>query len=260
MHKAALLHRLGVVLAVIVLLTSAIGLLLLNGIQSPLKQLTAATEKFRQGDLSSRAHYEAGNEFGTLSRAFNSLAETVQVELENNAATIHFEEILRSQDETHALCQELLKSLLQYTGSQIGAVYLLNSTRKTEFEHFESIGLNSAARAAFPAASGEGEFGAALATRRIQRVAGHPGGHPLRFFQRDWRIHAARDGHRPHFLAGASCCGDHFSGQRAELFRGADPGRKRRTWGLMSARLNNSMSLHEIRAIGGEAGAPESRA
>lgn len=67
----------------------------------------------------------------------------------------------------------MLKVLLQHTGSQLGAVYLLNEA-KTEFEHFESIGLAVAGRASFSAEGREGEFGAALASRRIERITDIP--------------------------------------------------------------------------------------
>ena len=77
------------------------------------------------------------------------------------------------EDEVHAFCREMLKALLQHTGSQVGAVYFLNED-KAAFEHFESIGLGAGARASFSATHLEGELGAALAARQIQRITSIP--------------------------------------------------------------------------------------
>ena len=65
--------------------------------------------------------------------------------------------MLRKED-LRIFCQEVLQSLLQHTGLQIGAVYLLDE-QKTNFEHFESIGLAGGNRNSFSATGREGEFG-----------------------------------------------------------------------------------------------------
>jgi signal transduction histidine kinase len=98
------------------------------------------------------------------------MADTIQVEMNVKARAAELAGVMLREIEARAFCRELLKGLLQHTGSQIGAVYLLNP-QKTAFEHFDSIGLSPGKRTSFSATEAEGEFGAALATGRIQRIA-----------------------------------------------------------------------------------------
>lgn len=165
--------RLGVMLGTILLLLIFIGYLMMKGIREPLKELALLAEEYRSGNMDVRSSYASANEFGMLSGAFNALAETVQAEFsgrENSAAVAG---VMLQEDELRPFCREMLKALLQQTGSQVGAVYLLDSGKKV-FEHFESIGMAAGKRASFSAESSEGEFGAALATRQIQHVKDIP--------------------------------------------------------------------------------------
>jgi signal transduction histidine kinase/CheY-like chemotaxis protein len=172
-QKVALNRRSTVIVAVILLLSLAIAGLLLRGIREPLRQLTAAAERFRQGDLDARSRYTAANEFGVLATAFDALAAAVQrqVQIAENAGQLA--DVMLREEEVQAFCRELLKALLTQTGSQVAAVYFLNEA-KTAFEHFESIGLDAGGRVSFAAATREGEFGAALATGRMQRITDIP--------------------------------------------------------------------------------------
>ncbi|OGP49708.1 MAG: hypothetical protein A2Y79_05325 [Deltaproteobacteria bacterium RBG_13_43_22] len=172
-EKDVLMRNLWIVLGVIFLLTLVVGYLLLINIQKPLKELTRAADRFGQGQLEARSRYSSANEFGTLSLAFNTLAKTVQEEWQSKESAAGIARAMLQEEELHAFCRELLKGLLEHTGSQIGAVYLLNE-QKTEFEHFESIGLVQEGRVSFSAAGLEGEFGPALATGRIQHLTEIP--------------------------------------------------------------------------------------
>lgn len=154
-------------LAMIFCLTIAWGLLTL--IKTPLKDLTAAMEGFRKGNLGTRCQSLSTNEFGLLADSFNEMADAIetQTRIDHNVAVLA--EIALNHEEIHLFCREILVGLLQHTGSQVGAIYFLNE-EKTAFVHFESIGLSASKRAAFSATLVEGEFGAALATRRIQHI------------------------------------------------------------------------------------------
>jgi signal transduction histidine kinase/CheY-like chemotaxis protein len=159
--------------AAILLLSLTVSWLLLKGIRTPLAALTAAADQFRIGRTDTRSEYISANEFGRLSAAFNSLADTIQTELQVKESAAEVSEVMLREDEAKAFCLELLKILLHHTGSQLGAVFLLNE-RKTDFEHFESIGLAHAGRASFSATRREGEFGPALACREIQYITDIP--------------------------------------------------------------------------------------
>ena len=172
--QADLIHRqlVGIV-AIILLLSWIIARRLLRGIQDPITDLTTATNAFRQGQLDARCGYTSANEFGALAVSFNSLADQIQLDMTNRAQAAQLAEAMLRENDAHAFCHELLTSLLQHTGSQMGAVYILNDA-KTTFELFGSIGLGTGGRAAFSATDLEGELGAALASRRIEHIVNIP--------------------------------------------------------------------------------------
>lgn len=172
-EKNSLHRRLALVLGGILGLMAFLAYYLLQAIRQPLAEIGQAAQRYSAGDLGARSSYAADNEFGLLSASFNSMAETVQAEVQRKERALAIAKVMQAEDEPRAFCRALLAGLLEHTGAQAGAVYLLNSA-KTEYEHFESIGLGSAARAAFSAEGREGELGAAMATRRIQHLADIP--------------------------------------------------------------------------------------
>ncbi|MCX6971229.1 MAG: response regulator [Verrucomicrobia bacterium] len=168
-----LLVQLAAITAAILLLSVFIAWYLLKTINGPLRHLAITASQLRQGKMDTRSQLVSANEFGTLSASFNAMADSIQREMmiEQNAAELAH--IMLGEDEVHAFCREMLKALLLHTGSQVGAVYFLNEAR-TDFEHFESIGLGAGGRTSFSATELEGELGAALATRKIQRITDIP--------------------------------------------------------------------------------------
>jgi methyl-accepting chemotaxis protein len=175
--RGALRRQLLIVLVAIVLVSLGVGYLILRGVRRPLKELTFATEQYRHGNLDARSRYASANEFGALAASFNDLAGTVQTNAQSRQKAARIAAVMLSEEEPRSFCRELLKALLQDTGSQVGALYLLNEA-KTDFEHFESIGLATGGRESFSAAELEGELGAALATRQIQRITERTRGSP----------------------------------------------------------------------------------
>jgi signal transduction histidine kinase/DNA-binding response OmpR family regulator/HAMP domain-containing protein len=172
-QRAALRHHLAVAFTVILALVLLVSGFLMSSVRTPLARLTDAAEHFHMGKLGVRCEYASANEFGALSASFNAMAAAIQTEMRINESAAQLAGVMLREEEVHAFCRELLKALLQHTGSQVGAVYFLNEA-KTAFEHFESIGLAADRRAAFSALELEGEVGVALATRQIQRVTDIP--------------------------------------------------------------------------------------
>lgn len=166
-------QRLSLYAGAILFLVLLIAYLLVRWIREPLKQLTAFANRFRQGDLKARSGYAFANEFGVLSTAFDAMADTVAAEIHLRDKAERLNAATARETEIRPFCRELLAALVDQTGSQIGAVYLLNP-QQTAFEHFESIGLGADARAAFSAEAREGEFGAALATNQVQHITTIP--------------------------------------------------------------------------------------
>lgn len=165
---------------VILLLSGGVVIVLLKGIRTPIKEITSVAEAYRLGDLTVRSMSVSKNELGTLSASFNHLAETVQAEIKINESTARISEMLLWEEHLHDFCRQLLKSLLEHTGSQMGAVYLLNE-EKSEFLHCASIGLHEGGRASFSALEHDGEFGAALAAKSIQHITDIPSDTPFTF-------------------------------------------------------------------------------
>lgn len=172
-ERDLLMAGLWTLLGFIFLVTITISYLLLKGIKGPLQELTSLAGEYRRGKLDARSGYESANEFGTLAASFNQLADSVQTELHSRESAARIAAVMLAEEDLRSFCRELLKSQLEYTGSQVGAFYLLNGEKRA-FEHFESIGLGNSCRGSFSAAALEGEFGAAMATGQIQRITDIP--------------------------------------------------------------------------------------
>ena len=155
------------------LMSLVIVLYLLRNIRQPLNELARSMQAFKTGDLSSRSPYALKNEFGALSDSYNQMAETIQ----QDTALKEKVSILASQmlgiNDAVQFFQATLSTLAENSSSQMAAVYLLNNDQKS-FEHFASIGLFEGARVSFAADNFEGEFGAALASKKIQHIANIP--------------------------------------------------------------------------------------
>lgn len=168
-QKDSLNLQLVTIILVSLLLSLVISWLLLKGIKEPLNQLTNVANQFRLGNMAVRSSYSSENELGILTSAFNSMADTVERQMIINEKSAKLVGVMLREIEARAFCREFLKALLDSTSSQIGAIYFLNP-QKSEFDHFESIGLGGEKRGSFSAALHEGEFGRALASRQMERI------------------------------------------------------------------------------------------
>jgi signal transduction histidine kinase/CheY-like chemotaxis protein len=81
--------------------------------------------------------------------------------------------LMLSKHEAKEFFQETLHALAVHTDSQMVAIYLLSEDQKT-FDYFESIGLDDKARLSFNALNFEGEFGALLASQKVQHIKNIP--------------------------------------------------------------------------------------
>jgi len=161
--------QLVILVAVILLLSVIINYILLRNIRKPLMQLTEAAHRFQEGDMQARSNYDSKNEFGILSSSFNTLAESIQQNMDLKESEAKLSALMLNENEAGIFFHTTLSALSMYTDSQIAAVYLLNDDKKT-FNHFESIGLDDNGRESFSAVNFEGEFGAALSSSRMQHI------------------------------------------------------------------------------------------
>jgi len=160
-----------VVIFFILLLTAFY--LLIKGIRVPVKELTRANQLFNEGDMNIRSSYISNNEFGKLSASFNQLAETIQSQIALDQKENDFYTTLFERGDLNVFSQALLKDLLDFSGSQMAAIYLLNN-EKSEFRLLESIGLSTGGRTSFSAQLKEGEFGKAMVSQQITHLQDIP--------------------------------------------------------------------------------------
>lgn len=172
-QKTAMNRHTALIVMTILLLAVVVFMYLIRLIRVPLRHLTEVAGRFSEGEMDARSEYVSANELGQLSSAFNALAETVETQMRINEQAAQLAGVMLRETEARKFCRELLKTLTEHTGSQIGAVYLLNP-QHTAFEHFESLGLGPDPIKSFSAVTCEGEFGAALATGKLQRVTAIP--------------------------------------------------------------------------------------
>ena len=239
-------EQLIVIAAVILALSLFIIWHLQKAINGPLRQLKTAAAQLRQGKMNARSGYVSANEFGVLSASFNAMADAVQTEILIEQHTAEVARVMLREDEIHAFCRETLKALLLHTGSQVGAFYFLNDAG-TDFEHFESIGQGNVGRASFSATDLEGELGAALATRRIQRITDIPADSRFTF--------AAVSGQfTPREILTIPVLSDHTMSAVVSLasVRAYDAPSIRlvnNVWSTLTARVNGVLAFRKIRAL-----------
>ena len=179
-QNQAIHRQLAVIVSVILLLGLVISWFLLKAIKTPLAELTTTAEQFGQGKLGARSGSVSTTEVGLLAQAFNTMAETIQGEMAFREQAVECKAAMVADLETRTSGLKVLESLMRLTGSQVGAIYLLNA-RGTDYEALESIGLGAAGRAPFSATMREGELGAAVATRKILRISEIPADTPFAF-------------------------------------------------------------------------------
>jgi len=172
-NKDSLLHFTLAAAAAAVTLSLAVFAAMMRNIRKPLHELATVIARYRKGERGARSGYVSTNEIGVLAGAIDELAETVetQTRIDEQAAQVAGA-MLREKD-ARDFCRALLQLLADHTGSQVGAIYLLDAAR-AGFDCFASLGLDNAAPARFPADTRAGEFGAALACGRMQRVTDIP--------------------------------------------------------------------------------------
>jgi signal transduction histidine kinase/DNA-binding response OmpR family regulator/HAMP domain-containing protein len=153
---------------------------LIRNIIKPVSELTKVTRQFEEGKLNTRSSYTSANEFGVLSEAFNKLAKTIQEEFSFKDRSVQLNESMLKGLETNQFMKNILGPLMKLTNAQVGAIYLLDD-QKTHFEHLESIGLDPSASNSYSALKFEGEFGAALARKKIMHITNIPAETSLSF-------------------------------------------------------------------------------
>ncbi len=173
-HKKSQLNIQLLILTLIILISILLINYLLNiFIKQPIVDFTNATQKFTEGDYNVRIDYSAKNELGTLAGSFNNMASVIQYQINMEKKVLKFNSSLFDREDFSFFFKEIIKSLVNATNSQIGAIYLLNE-EGTEYILQESIGLSKNAKHRFSAKFKEGEFGLALINKTITLIKDIP--------------------------------------------------------------------------------------
>lgn len=166
--------QLDLITLIILVLIFVIAWFIINSVRSPINQLIKVIEKFKDGNHNVRSEIQNQNEFGVLSDAFNTMIESISVNLNLSEKNNILVDSMLGNNNAHTFFQEMLPKLAELSNSQMAAVYILSDDKKS-FNHYESFGLSSEfIKMTFDAYSYEGEFGSALNSRQIQRVKNIP--------------------------------------------------------------------------------------
>ena len=88
----------GILLAVITLITGILGAFFMaRGIADPIKELSRATNRIAEGDLSHRVRVQASDEIGQLGISFNKMSESLQKTM---VSRDYFDNIIKSMIDT----------------------------------------------------------------------------------------------------------------------------------------------------------------
>jgi len=172
-EKNQLLSSLRFSLLFLFLISMVVSYILFKGIREPLLALTRITDEYRLGNFTLRSSNLSTNEIGKLADAFNNMAESVEQELTMKSNSAAIAQLLINENELHPFCKELLRSLQNYTHAQVVAIYFPNET-KTQFDHYESIGLDAVKCKSFSVNTSEGEFGKVLTTKELVIITDIP--------------------------------------------------------------------------------------
>jgi len=173
-------NQLLIITVIALLFTLLIVRDLIRLINKPLEELVQAIESYRAGERQARSKYTSKNQFGQLSKQFNEMIDKIETENLISNQSSQLSSVMLSQNDAQRFGQEVLKYLLQYTDSQMGAIYLLNE-QKSHFECFTSIGVSTHACSTFAVTKPEGQFGIALSTRKISIIRDIPQDCPFIF-------------------------------------------------------------------------------
>ncbi|MBW1868974.1 MAG: response regulator [Deltaproteobacteria bacterium] len=135
----------------------------------PVLEMTETSRKIQEGDLTARNRIESNDEIGFLADSFNNLADSMGSQIQVQGSVAHVSDTMVGARDITGFAGQLLKTLVETTGSNMGAFYLLASDG-ARFEHCASMGVNPELLEPFDASASEGELGKAALTREISHI------------------------------------------------------------------------------------------
>jgi len=142
-------------------------------IAKPIVDMSATTRKIRGGDYSVRHVVGSVDEIGFLASSINEMTASIEFYTNIQKGVADISETMIGRSSTEEFASELLKQLMEITGSNMSAFYILNE-EKSQFEHFTSVGANKELLTPFDAKNPEGEFGYAVSNKKIYYIQDLP--------------------------------------------------------------------------------------
>jgi signal transduction histidine kinase/CheY-like chemotaxis protein/HAMP domain-containing protein len=143
-----------------------ISRILANRISQPIVKLKEMAHEIEIENYSARNTITSADEIGALAKSVNIMAEAIESHIKVQDCTSHIDNTLINIANLDEFATKMLKELMDITGSSMAAFYILNEDTN-KFEHLDSIGANQSLLSSFDADHPEGEFGTAIAARRI---------------------------------------------------------------------------------------------
>ncbi|MDL1963016.1 MAG: response regulator [Deltaproteobacteria bacterium] len=147
--------------------------LLARNMVKPLSEMVKVSGRLKEGDLSARNHFKMVDEFGFLARSFDEMADSMAARIFIQQGVSQVGQVMVGAKKMNDFSSEVLKALVKKTGSAFGAFYL-RSEEGNRFEHLTSLGVNPELLEPFDVSILEGEFGMALATKKIAHIRDIP--------------------------------------------------------------------------------------
>ncbi len=178
--KKMLERLLFILILSILVLTFIIVMAIIRSLRVPLEEMMNVADDFREGNLEARMKYSSGNELGELAASFNRLAEANMNEIRCRELLNNISDIMLREDALHPFCLNVISIIMKSTGSQLGAVYMLNN-ENTIYEPLVTIGLKHDLARPFSKEIFEGQFGLSVASRQITHLKDIPADTPMIF-------------------------------------------------------------------------------
>jgi signal transduction histidine kinase/CheY-like chemotaxis protein/HAMP domain-containing protein len=174
-HSHTLNNRMQFMVSVVsilmVFISMFVAFLVMRHVRNPVLDISVVARTFAKGDLSVRVNYQSNNELGEMAESFNAMAANISEQQKLNDDAGNVSGSMLNVTEKIPFFKTVLQQIMEYTASDLGAVYLLDDDGQI-FEHLVSIGCDQLARQSFSAIYPEGELGMAVATRKVQHLVG----------------------------------------------------------------------------------------
>jgi len=169
----ALLQRGLILFCITIVLVSIVAYFVSKAIAQPVIEMAMVSKEIQAGDFTARNPETGSDELGFLAKSMNYMASAIESQMTIQEAGAEISRTVVEANDIENFGSILLTKLVETTGSQVGAFYLLNEEEGL-FEPLTSIGADHELLEPFNASSFEGELGMALSTKKIVRVRDIP--------------------------------------------------------------------------------------